>query len=298
MRLFQSIFYFVQYVFVRIAMALYGLVPASKAYNLGFSFAAFVYPLFKMRHRIAIDNIMKAKITVDEMEAGRIARHAFCHFVGHLLEALKVPQVITEQNWKEHIVYDVSDQENWNTLMVDLNTPVLLLTGHLGSWEAAVTIIPFSRPMMPVARAMDNPMLAKFLKKTQFRGNVTIISKKKGFTGDIMRQWKSTKAALTIVMDQHAGKEGIKVDFLGRPASTHTSPARIHLASGTPIVVGAFLREGLFKYRMIGEPPIRFVPTGDKEKDIETLLIEINQRLGNLIRKCPEQYLWMHKRWR
>lgn len=298
MRLLQSLFYFVQYVFVRIAMALYGLVPASKAYNLGFRFAAFAYPFFRMRHRIAMDNILKAKITVDEKEAARIARHAFCHFVGHLLEALKVPQIITEKNWKEHIVYDESDAENWNTLMVDLDTPVLLLTGHLGSWEAAVTIIPFSRPMMPVTRAMDNPLLAKFLKKSQFRGNVTIISKKNGFTGDIMRQWKSTKAALTIVMDQHAGKEGIKVDFLGRPASTHTSPARIYLASGAPIVVGAFLREGLFKYRMIGEPPIRFVPTGDKEKDIETLLVEINQRLGNLIRKCPEQYLWMHKRWR
>ena len=112
MRLFQSIFYFVQYVFVRIAMALYGLVPASKAYNLGFSFAAFIYPLFKMRHRIAVDNILKAKITLDEKEAARIARHAFCHFVGHLLEALKVPQVITEKNWQEHIVYDLNNVEN------------------------------------------------------------------------------------------------------------------------------------------------------------------------------------------
>jgi Kdo2-lipid IVA lauroyltransferase/acyltransferase len=152
--------------------------------------------------------------------------------------------------------------------------------------------------MMPVARAMDNPILARFLQKSHFRGNVTIISKKNGFTGDIMRQWKSTRSALTIVMDQHAGKEGVRVDFLGRPASTHTSPARIHLASKTPIVVGAFLREGLFKYRMIGTPPIAFTPTGNKEKDIETLTAAMNERLGQLIRQCPEQYLWMHKRWR
>ncbi len=298
MRRLQSIIYFLQYLFIRLALALYALVPASKAYTLGFRFAACIYPLFKMRHRIAIDNILQAKITTDKIEAARIARHSFCHFIGHLLEALKVPQVINETNWKEHIVYDVNDAENWNTLMVNLDIPIMLLTGHLGSWEVAVTIVPFTRPMMPVARAIDNPMLARFLKKSHFRGNVTIISKKNGFTGDILRAWKSTKAALTIVMDQHAGNEGIKIDFLGRPAFTHTSPARIYLASGLPIVVGAFLREGLFKYRMIGEPPIRFTPTGNKEKDIETLLIEMNQRLGNLIRKCPEQYLWMHKRWR
>ncbi|MEI6646388.1 MAG: lysophospholipid acyltransferase family protein [bacterium] len=298
MRLFQFIVYFLQYMLVRLSMAFYTLVPASKAYSLGFRFAALIYPLFKMRHRIAIDNILKAKITADSTEAARIARHSFCHFIGHLLEALKVPQVINEKNWKEHIVYDVKDVENWNMLMVNLDIPVMLLTGHLGSWEAAVTIVPFTRPMMPVARAIDNPMLVRFLAKNHFRGNVTIISKKNGFTGDTLRAWKSTKSALTIVMDQHAGNEGIKVDFLGRPASTHTSPARIRLVSGAPIIVGAFLREGLFKYRMIGEPPIQFTPTGNKEKDIETLLIEMNQRLGNLIRKYPEQYLWMHKRWR
>lgn len=298
MRQIQLIIYFLQYLFIRLALVLYALVPASKAYTLGFRFAACIYPLFKMRQRIAIDNILQAKITTDKIEAARIARHSFCHFIGHLLEALKVPQVINETNWKEHIVYDVNDAENWNTLMVNLDIPIMLLTGHLGSWEVAVTIVPFTRPMMPVARAIDNPMLARFLKKSHFRGNVAIISKKNGFTGDILRAWKSTKAALTIVMDQHAGNEGIKIDFLGRPAYTHTSPARIHLATGAPIIVGAFLREGLFKYRMIGEPPIRFNPTGNKEKDIETLLIEMNQRLGNLIRKRPEQYLWMHKRWR
>lgn len=298
MRLFLPIIHVLQYMLVRLAMALYSLVPAEKAYALGIRFASWVYPLFKKRRRIAIDNIVKAGITADESEAARIARASFCHFLGHLLEALKVPKVVTEQNWREHIVYAETDAENWKTLMVDLDTPIMLVTGHLGSWEAGVSIIPFTRPMMPIARALDNPMLARFLKKSQFRGNVTIISKKNGFSGDVMREWKATKSALTIVMDQHAGKSGIRVDFLGRPASTHTSPARICLASGAPIVVGAFIREGLFKYRMIGEPPITFTPTGDKEKDIETLTTAMNQRLGNLIRKYPEQYLWMHKRWR
>lgn len=298
MRLFLPIIHLLQYLLVRLAMALYVLMPASKAYAFGYRLASSAYPLFKNRRRIAIDNIMRAGITTDADEAARIARASFCHFLGHLLEALKVPKVVNKQNWKDHIVYAESDAENWKTLMVDLDTPVMLITGHLGSWEAAVSIIPFTRPMMAIARTLDNPMLTNFLKKSQFRGNVMIISKKNGFSGDVMREWKATKSALTIVMDQHAGKAGIRVDFLGRPASTHTSPARIYLASGAPIVVGAFVREGLFKYRMIGEPPIVFTPTGKKENDIEALTIAMNQRLGNLIRKYPEQYLWMHKRWR
>jgi KDO2-lipid IV(A) lauroyltransferase len=298
MRFLMPIFYVLQYALVRLMMGLYALVPAKKAYTLGYHLAALLYPLFTKRRKLAIYNILKANITQDSQEAARIAKASFSHFLGHLFEALKVPKVVNEQNWREHIVYDPCDAENWNTLMVDLDKPIMLITGHLGSWEAGVSIIPFTRPMMPIARALDNPMLARFLKKSQFRGNVTIISKKNGFTGDVMREWKATKSALTIVMDQHAGKAGVKVDFLGRAAWTHTSPARIYLASGAPIVVGAFLREGLFKYRMIGEPPIHFTPTGDKERDIETLTCEMNQRLGNLIRKHPEQYLWMHHRWR
>lgn len=298
MRLLLPLIHILQYALIRLAMALYAIVPANKAYSLGARLASLLYPLFKKRHLIALDNIMKAGITEDKQEAARIAQASFCHFLGHLFEALKVPKVVNERNWKEHIVYDKNDAENWNTLMVDLDTPMMLITGHLGSWEAGVSIIPFTRPMMPIARALDNPLLARFLKKSQFRGNVTIISKKNGFSGDVMREWKATKSALTIVMDQHAGRSGVKVDFLGRPAWTHTSPARIHLASGAPIVVGAFLREGLFKYRMIGEPPIHFKPTGNKEQDIETLTTEMNRLLGNLIRKCPEQYLWMHNRWR
>ena len=170
MQYLQYIFNLVQYLFIRLAMLLYGLVPASKAYNLGFNIASCVYPLFKIRQQIAIDNILKAKITESETEAARIARHSFCHFMGHIFEALKVPQVINETNWKEHIVYDTNDVENWNTLMVNLDIPIMLLTGHLGSWEVAVTIVPFTRPMMPVGREMNNPMLARFLKKSQFRG--------------------------------------------------------------------------------------------------------------------------------
>jgi KDO2-lipid IV(A) lauroyltransferase len=85
---------------------------------------------------------------------------------------------------------------------------------------------------------------------------------------------------------------------MGRPASTHTSPARLHLKTGAPIIAGAFIRVGLFQYRMVTAEPIRFAPTGDKEQDIAMLTTEINRRLEAVIRRYPEQYLWAHKRWR
>ena len=100
-------------------------------------------------------------------------------------------------------------------------------------------------------------------------------------------------------MDQHASKkQGVVVDFLGRPASTHTSPARLHLTTGVPMLVGAFIREAPFRYRVFAGEPLTVTRTGDRERDTVATVAEINRQLGEIIRRYPEQYLWAHRRWR
>lgn len=298
MKVFRKISAYLEYLALRLADLLYGLVPARKAYAIGAALASSVYPLFRARRRVAVDNILKAGITADPAEADRIARRAFGHLAGHLFEALKVGQVVTPENWREHIIFD-GPEESFKLLFEQLDTPVMILSGHHGVWEAAVTIISFTRPMIAVARKMNNPLVEQFLRKRHFRGAITIVPKKMGFAPSVLRQWKETAAAMTLVMDQHAGaKQGMRIDFMGRPASTHTSPARLHLKTGAPILAGAFIRDSAFRYRMVTGTPIRFTPTGDKEKDVANLLKEINRRLGELIHRYPEQYLWAHKRWR
>ena len=179
------------------------------------------------------------------------------------------------------------------------DVPIMILTGHLGSWEVAVSIISFTRPMIAVARKMNNPFVERFMKEHHFRGKITIVPKNLGFSPGVLRLWKEQCAAMTLVMDQHAGpKQGIRVPFMGRPASTHTSPARLHLKTGAPILAGAFVRDGVFRYRMVTGTPIRFTPTDDRTKDIEALSTEINRRVEEVIRRYPEQYLWAHNRWR
>jgi len=289
---------YLEYLAIRFAGLLYGLIPARKAYALGARFTSTLYPLFRARRRIAIDNLLKARITDDPREADRIARKAFGHLAGHICEALKIGDVIGPDNWREHITFD-GPAESWKLLMESPDVPIMILTGHLGVWEAAVSIISNTRPMIAVARKMNNPFVERFLKTRHFRGQITIVPKKLGFSPGVLRLWKAQNAAMTLVMDQHAGpKQGVQVDFMGRPASTHTSPARLHLKTGAPILAGAFIRDEAFHYRMVTGQPIRFTPTGDKEKDTANLLTEINRRLEAVIRRYPEQYLWAHKRWR
>ncbi|MEI7899401.1 MAG: lysophospholipid acyltransferase family protein [bacterium] len=298
MNLLRTLLAYLAYLAIRLLGLLYALIPANKAYALGASFAACFYPLFRKRRRIAVDNILQAHITNDPAEADHIARKAFGHFAGHLCEALKSGRVIGPDTWREHITFDGPDTA-WKLLMESPGVPVMILTGHLGAWESAVSIISFTRPMIAVARKMNNPFVERFLKKHHFRGEITIVPKKRGFAPSVLREWKEKGAAMTLLMDQHAGpKHGIRVNFMGHPASTHTSPARLHLKTGAPILAGAFVRDGLFQYRMVTAEPIRFTPTRDKEKDVADLTAEINRRIEAVIRRYPEQYLWAHKRWR
>ncbi len=298
MNLLRTVFAYIEYLLIRLLGLLYALVPSDKAYAIGTSVSAFFYPLFRKRRQIAIDNILRAHITDDPAKADRIARQAFGHFAGHICEALKTGAVIGPDNWREHITFD-GPETAWKLLMESPGVPVMILTGHLGSWESAVSIISFTRPMIAVARKMSNPFVERFLKKHHFRGEITIVSKKMGFSPSVLREWKEKGSAMTLVMDQHVGlKSGVRVDFMGRPASTHTSPARLHLKTGAPILAGAFVREGLFQYRMVTAEPIRFTPTGDKEQDVADLTTEINRRIEAVIRRYPEQYLWAHNRWR
>ena len=299
MNLIRTFFAYIEYLVIRLLGLLYALVPANKAYDIGASLTACFYPLFPKRRRIAIGNILQAHITDDPVAADRIARKAFGHLAGHICEALKIGSVVGPDNWRAHITFD-GPEPTRKLLLESPGVPIMILSGHIGAWESAVSIISYTRPMIAVARKMNNPFVERFLKKHHFRGEITIVDKKMGFAPSVMREWKEKGAAMTILMDQHASpKSGIRVDFMGRPASTHTSPARMHLKTGYPIIAGAFVRDGCFQYRMVTtSEPIRLTPTSDKEKDIANLTAQINRCIEDVVRLYPEQYLWAHNRWR
>jgi len=160
-------------------------------------------------------------------------------------------------------------------------------------WEAATNILSFSRPMIAIARVMNNRLVASWMKNHHFRGPVTVIDKKHGFTPAVLRQWETEKAAMTILMDQHTAK-GMRLDFLGRPAMTFTTAARLAIRTGHPVVVGSFVRVAPYRYRLVGGDPLVF----PKDADVAEATQILNDRLGAAIREFPEQYLWAHRRWR
>ena len=262
------------------------------AYGFGAGFAALLWPFFRKRRRLSVANILKCGIVSSEKEALHIAKKSWCHLAGHICEALCVPNVVNASNWREHLEFDEADPEV-KLLLDSPDEPILLVSAHHGVWEAATNVLSFARPMIAIARTMNNRLVSNWMKKHHFRGPVTIIDKNRGFTPSVIKQWEAECSAMTILMDQHAWK-GEKLEFLGRPARTVTSAARLAIRTGYPVVCGSFVRKGPDDYALVGEDSLVFSRSDDVCKVAQIL----NDRLGDCIRAYPEQYLWSHRRWR
>lgn len=263
------------------------------AYGFGCGVASLLWPFFTRRRKISVENILRCGVTADVRAARRIARRAFCHFVGHMCEALCAPGVVTRENFRSHLDCAEAPPATCDLLLKPPAGPILLVSGHHGCWEVATNILSLVRPMIAIARVMDSKLLQGWMKKHHFRGPVTIVNKNDGITRSVLQQWQEERSAMTILMDQYAHR-GPLLSFLGRPARTVTSAARLAVRYGCPVVVGSFVRVAPYRYRLVGGEPLVF----GREADCDAVAQILNDRLSEAIRRYPEQYLWMHRRWR
>lgn len=288
--------YLLEYAVLRLLWALLAVVPPHRAYAAGAAMGGLWYRCSRRRRRVALDNILKAGVAATPAEAGRIAAASFRHFTGHLLENLKAPSVLNATNWEAHVSFE-GPRETLDLLRRG-ERPLILATAHLGCWEIAGYWVSLLRPVYALARPMNNPYSQRFLMRRHFRTDITLLPKDEAFSTDFMREWERKRAALAIVMDQHAGRSGKWMRVLGRLASVHTSPARLHLRTGFPLLFGCLIRTGPLKYQMVADAPVSIVATGSREDDTLAVLQRLNGFYEQVVRRYPEQYLWMHRRWR
>ena len=291
----KNFIYYLQYLVLRLIWLPFQCIPDRRVHGFGAAFGWLWFWLSPGRRKIAVANILGAGITTDPRVARRVACHAAMNFVGNILEATRFTRAVGNAPW--HAYTDAAGIDRESLEILEKPGPIMILCAHLGAWEAATHLAAAFKPVTAVARTLNNPYVQKFLAGGILRSSIEIIPKKRGFTPDVLKRWPREGRVLGFVCDQHAGRDGIWVDFMGRPASTFTSPARLHLKTGHPILLGAFIRTAPFRYAAHSSV-IRFTPTGDHEADVRACTEEINRRFGDLIRRFPEQYLWSHRRWR
>jgi len=172
------------------------------------------------------------------------------------------------------------------------------VTGHFGNWEVLGYMVgALGIRTYAVARPIDNPYIDRWLLRHREETGQCIISK--FGAADLAVRVIEQQSPLCFVADQHAGSKGIWVDFFGRPASTYKSIALLAMQMNCPIAVGGAWRLGnRFKFRTSIVDVIDPQDYADDKDAVRSITVRYTKALEKLILNAPQQYLWMHRRWR
>ncbi len=247
------------------------------------------------RQRLAICNIMTSGIAENRSSASRIARNSFRHFAVMLIESLKAREQLTPDNWRDFTAIEIPDETM--ELFRDPDQGVLLVSGHLGNWEIAAHLLSCIKPVAGITRTMKNPLVEEIIQQRKPGVNFSLVPKRDANAGRFL-QVLNKGHILALLMDQYARDRGVMIPFFGRPASTHASPAMLHLVTHAPLCFGYCVRTGPLSYLLKADRPLSVEPSGNKTQDVENILTSLTSRLETAITEYPEQYLWAHRRWR
>jgi KDO2-lipid IV(A) lauroyltransferase len=179
------------------------------------------------------------------------------------------------------------------------STGVLILSGHFGNWELLVAAHGMrGHPIHLVHRAIANPLVDRWLHGLRARAGTQMI-RKSGAGRGVLRALHE-RALLVLPIDQNSTRGlGVFVDFFGLPASTNSGMARIALRTDAPIVPAFIVREGRSaRHRVHVLPILEVERTGDFQEEVRRNTQRFTEVFEEMVRRHPEQWLWMHKRWK
>ena len=175
---------------------------------------------------------------------------------------------------------------------------VLILTGHIGAWElSSFAHALYGYPLHFMARPLDNQRIDALVNSYRCAsGNRAIF---KNESARVMLKILKDAGTIGILADQNTmPDEAVFVDFFGKPASTTTGIARVALHTDAAVVPGyAVWDESIQKYRLRFEPAMDLVRTGDVERDVRENTQRFTKVIEDIIRKYPDQCVWVHGRW-
>jgi KDO2-lipid IV(A) lauroyltransferase len=180
---------------------------------------------------------------------------------------------------------------------------VLLIGGHYGNWEAApvggmMQFDEFRGRLHMLRRHIVNKWVERQLFKRYYEAGLDVIPKRSSLNR-VMDALASNNA-VGFIMDQYAkpGKEGILAEFFGKPAGTFKSLAVVARASEAPVLPVACWREPDGKHVLKFFEPMTWIPNDDPDQEILLNTLAYNRRIESIIREHPDQWLWIHKRWK
>ena len=275
-------------------LKLIGLVPRKLAQRMADLLGRILFSVVKKHRRIAIGNLTYAfGHEKQPQEIEKIARQVF----------INLAKVVFEVGWSLHLKesqfaeYFKIDGYHHIKNAYEKGKGVLALTAHFGNWELLTVIGAMIKfPIDIVVRPLDFKPLDHFILNLRTRFGGKIIPKERSIHAIIRSLHR--RDIVVLLMDQNVDwYEGVFVDFMGHRACTSKGLALLALKTGVPVIPVFMIREKS-GFRAEFGPEIVTVKTGDRQRDIETNTQEYNRVIENFIRLYPDQWFWVHQRWK
>ncbi|HMN48480.1 MAG TPA: lysophospholipid acyltransferase family protein [Ignavibacteriaceae bacterium] len=256
--------------------------------------AFFFYYILPIRKDVVFDNLKHAFPDFSEDRIKEIAYGSYKSFCLTLAEILYMPW-LDEDQLKQIMICEKRD------LIVkrfDEGNGVILLSAHLGNWEYLATSVAaqINKKFYVVVKPQRNPFVNNWLNKYRTKWTNEVVP-----LGVSIRNVFSVllnKGIVAMVADQRGPEESIKLKFFGRLTSVYTGPAVLSLKTNSPIIYGIAERQKDLNYKVeLIEVDRNNLPENSDEK-IKVLTERMLKILEDIIRQYPEQWLWMHKRWK
>ncbi len=273
---------------------LFFLAPLRAAVIFGGWLGEIAYILLGKYRRIALGNLTSALgVSKTRGEMDSTARAVFRNLGKNAAEMINFPK-INKSNIDEFVTVengDILDRE------LKKGKGALMLTGHFGNWELlALTFRVKGYKGSVIGRRIYFHKYDGYLNKLRRIHDVNIIYRDES-PKRILRALKDNNI-VGILADQDVDSvDGVFVSFFGKEAFTPAGPAVLARVSGASLIPAFMVREGQ-RHRLIVEEPVKLVDTGDKEKDIIANTQRWSDVVEAYIRKYPDHWVWMHRRWK
>jgi KDO2-lipid IV(A) lauroyltransferase len=282
-----------EYLVVSAVAGLVRRLPVPGALAAGRILGLAFYAADRPHRRLTHANLAAAFPTKSDAERRAIARGVFEHF-GRLLMALLKFSSMTRDEMLAAV--DVEGAERVRQAHAK-GRGVLLFTGHFGFWEVhALAHSLVLAPIAVVARALDNPDLNRMLEAVRASTGNAVIYRRGGIRR-ILRALGANQA-VALLIDQHIhGGDAVYVDFFDRPAATTSALAALALRTGAPVIPCFALPLPGGRFRIVYEHAVE-PPRPDAADPIRDYTQRCTDVLEMYVRRYPELWLWMHRRWR
>ena len=284
-----------EYTLALLVVRLFRLLPRGLAHGAATTLAHAAFHFARRQRRAGLRNLEIALPDLTHTERERILRGCFENLARLLVEFTHFPE-LNKNTVCRFVVHD--GLENYLEAL-RRGRGVIFMTAHFGAWElSSFAHALYGYPLRFVVRPIDNARVEKLISKYRaLSGNIPI--GRRSAAREILNALRHNEA-VGILFDQNTTRsEGVFAEFFGVPAATTPSIALFALRTGAAVVPGFLIWDRtLRKHRLRLDPPVELIDTGDLEHDVLENTRAFNRILESYIRKYPDQWLWIHRRWK